>query len=109
MAIYQVHMRDQHGLILDEDGVELLDALAAAHERGRSQTRRPSKPTSWTGSGSGHTPDEAGRDLTWSEFASVIAAAALVLVTAFGIAFSSAAMAGADRSDAAPLSSVSSQ
>ncbi len=106
MAIYQVHMRDQHGLILDEDSVVL---LAGAHERGRSQTRRPSKPTSWTGSGSGHTPDEAGRDLTWSEFASVIAAAALVLVTAFGIAFGSAGMAGADRSDAAPLSSVSSQ
>ena len=39
MAIYQFHIRDQHGLILDEDGVELPNALAAVREalRGASE------------------------------------------------------------------------
>ncbi len=32
MAVYQFHIRDQLGLILDEDGIELPDALAAARE-----------------------------------------------------------------------------
>ncbi len=36
MRIYQFHIRDQHGLILDEDGVELPDVLAAFREAVRS-------------------------------------------------------------------------
>ncbi len=36
MAIHQFHIRDQHGLILDEDGVELPNALAAVREALRS-------------------------------------------------------------------------
>ncbi len=36
MPIYQFHIRDQYGLIVDEDGIELPDALAAAREAMRS-------------------------------------------------------------------------
>ena len=36
MAIYQFHIRDQHGLILDEDGMELPNVLAALREAMRS-------------------------------------------------------------------------
>ncbi len=36
MAIYQFHIRDQHGLILDEDGMELPNVLAAVQEAMRS-------------------------------------------------------------------------
>jgi hypothetical protein len=36
MAIYQFHIRDQHGLILDEDGIELPNTLAAVREALRS-------------------------------------------------------------------------
>jgi hypothetical protein len=36
MAIFQFHIRDQLGLVLDEDGIELPDALAAAKEAIRS-------------------------------------------------------------------------
>ena len=36
MAIYQFHIRDTHGLILDEDGMELPNVLAALREAMRS-------------------------------------------------------------------------
>ncbi len=32
MSIFQFHIRDQNGLVLDEDGIELPDTLAAAQE-----------------------------------------------------------------------------
>ena len=36
MPIYQFHIRDQQGLILDEDGTELPDVLAALREAMKS-------------------------------------------------------------------------
>ena len=36
MAIFQFHIRDQHGLVHDEDGIELPDAVAAVREAIRS-------------------------------------------------------------------------
>ena len=51
MAIFRFHIRDQHGLVLDEEGIELPDALAAAREALRSAQeffRDASAPTSMT-------------------------------------------------------------
>ena len=60
MAIFRFHIRDQHGLVLDEDGVELPDALAAAREALRSAQeffRDASTPTNMTF----ENTDETGR------------------------------------------------
>jgi hypothetical protein len=60
MAIFRFHIRDQHGLVLDEDGVELPDALAAAREALRSAQeffRDASAPTNMTF----EITDETGR------------------------------------------------
>ena len=60
MAIFRFHIRDQHGLVLDEDGIELPDALAAAREALRSAQeffRDASAPTNMTF----EITDETGR------------------------------------------------
>ncbi len=60
MAIFQFHIRDQHGLVLDDDGIELPDALAAAREALRSAQEffaEASAPTTMTF----EITDETGR------------------------------------------------
>ena len=60
MAIFQFHIRDQHGLVLDEDGIELPNALSAAREALRSAQeffRDASAPTNMTF----EITDETGR------------------------------------------------
>ncbi len=60
MAIFQFHIRDQHGLVLDEDGIELPDAIAAAKEAIRSANEffeEASTPTNMAF----EITDEAGR------------------------------------------------
>jgi hypothetical protein len=60
MAIFQFHIRDQHGLVLDEEGVELPDAVAAVREAIRSADEffaEASTPTNM----SFEITDEAGR------------------------------------------------
>ena len=60
MAIFQFHIRDQHGLVLDEDGIDLPDALAAAREALQSVQeffRDASAPTNMTF----EITDETGR------------------------------------------------
>ena len=60
MAIFQFHIRDQHGLVLDEEGVELPDAIAAVKEAIRSANEffaEASTPTNM----SFEITDEAGR------------------------------------------------
>ncbi len=36
MGIYQFNIRDRHGIIVDEDGIELPDILSVVHEALRS-------------------------------------------------------------------------
>lgn len=60
MAIFQFNIRDQHGVVVDEDGIELSDALAAAQEAIRSVNEffaEASPPTDMTL----EVTDEVGR------------------------------------------------
>ncbi len=60
MAIFQFHIRDPHGLVLDDDGIDLPDALAAAREAIQSAQeffRDASAPTNMTF----EITDETGR------------------------------------------------